>query len=165
MTNTLVTPEQLVSFAVGGLSDELVDVAAAAVRRDLGWHLVPRITETIAVESHGGHLLWLPTRSLPGAPVVVSGVQSGIDHWHQLPGALWSPEPWPIGYVSVTLAHGLAACPADLLPLLAQRADAASQPRDSRVTSFTNGGVQMALADPYQLDPELAPYAVLDGVS
>jgi hypothetical protein len=176
VTNTLVSAADLATF--GPLDDAMVDAAAADMRRDAGWHIAPRLTETIAVECYGGPDLILPTRSFPEAPVVVTGVAGvagELTNWQLLPGAtlrrgVWrghygGSSGWPFGYLSVTLTHGFTQCPPDLLPVIAQRAQAATQMRDSRVTSFSNGAIQMAFGDAFQLNPALAKYAVFAGVS
>jgi hypothetical protein len=71
----------------------------------------------------------------------------------------------PYGRVTVTITHGFAQCPPDLLPVLAQRAQAAKSPRDSRVSSFANGSIQMAFGDASRIDPTVARYAVIGGVA
>jgi hypothetical protein len=176
VTNTLVSPADLAAF--GPLDDAMVDAAVSDLRRDAGWHIAPRITETIAVECYGGPELVLPTRSFPDAQVVVTGVAGTageLTGWELLPGAVlrrgvWhrhygGGSGWPYGYLSVTLTHGFVNCPPDLLPVIAQRAQASAQMRDSRVTSFSNGAIQMAFGDAFQLNPAVAKYAVFAGVS
>lgn len=169
MTNTLVGPDTLVDF--GTYTDTLVDAAAASVRREADWHIAPRLTETITLVLRRGAAdeIPLPTRSFSDAPVVVSAVTSGgttITGWDQADGVLiLGRHRHYSGRLQVTLTHGFTECPADLLPILAQRAQSARSPRDSRVSSFTNGAVQMAFRDARELDPVVARYAVIGGVA
>lgn len=173
MTNTLVSPADLLDF--GQFSDSLVDVAAASVRREAQWHIAPRRTEDVRVVLRGGERgeVVLPTRDFPDAPVVVNAVTSGgvaVAGWEQAEGVLvrragvWSG--WrPYGAVLVNITHGFPTCPPDLLPVLAQRASAARSPRDSRVSAFANGAIQMAFMAPGQIDPTVAGYALIGGVA
>jgi len=169
MTNTLANPSDLVEF--GTFSDTLVDAAVESVRREADWHIAPRRTETIRLVSraalHGE--VPLPTRSFPDAPVdVVSVARAGVPvtGWDQADGVLLlgGRRAWS-GRLDVTLTHGFAKCPAELLPVIAQRATAARSQRDPRTSSFSNGVVQMSFRDANQRDPVVAQYAVIGGVA
>jgi hypothetical protein len=154
----------------------------ASVRREADWHIAPRLTETLTLVSRGALAgeLPLPTRSFRDAPVVVEAVSRAngtpILGWDQADELLiltrsshryhhgsggWSS----FGRINVTLTHGFTECPPELLPVIAQRAQAARSPRDPRTSSFSNGTVQMAFRDATQLDPVVARYAVIGGVA
>jgi hypothetical protein len=175
--NTLVSTSDLLEF--GTFSDALLDSAVADIRAEAGWHIAPRLVETVRVRvprvaswrrGRGGELL-LPTRDLPGAPVDVRTVRAGstvLAGWAADGETLSLSYVWarPLTHLDVELEHGFPVCPPDLLPLIAQRAQAARAPRDSRVTSFTNGGVQMSFgASAYSIDPKVDRYRVLGGVA
>ena len=174
MTNTLASPVDLAEF--GSYSDTMVDVAVADLRAEAGWHIAPRISETLTIRVLGrrggraGYLdeIVLPTRDLPGAPVVVNAVRSGgstLTGWSSAEGMLLRSWGFAGGALEVDVTHGFVSCPKDLLPLIAALAQSSSSARDSRVSSFTNGGVQMAFESAYMVDPKIARYRVLGGVA
>lgn len=169
--NTLVSPAELLPF--GQFADEFVDAAAAGVRGDADWHIAPRMTETVRVVLRGGErdTLVLPhTRDMAGAPVVVNSVTGNgvlLGGWDYAEGCVVRSSLGWRAYrsVLVSITHGFVTCPPDLLPVLATRAQAAKSPRDSRVSSFTNGAIQMAFGDLASVDPTIARYAVIGGVA
>jgi len=175
MTNTLVSPAELLEF--GQYSDVHVDAAARSLRRECGWHIAPRVTEDVklVLRSGTGDELYLPTRDFPDAEVIVNTVRNSagelLTGWEHAEGVIvrrggvFRYALWTGRYVTVNITHGFATCPADLLPLLAARAAAAKAPRESRVTSFTNGAIQMAFGDATMIDPTVSDYAIIGGVA
>lgn len=174
MTNTLVSPVELAEW--GSFSDTMVDVAVADLRAAVEWHIAPRRSETLRVRllgRRGGRSgfadeIVLPTRDLPGAPVVVNAVRAGgsaLTGWSSSDGLLARSWGWVAGTLEVDVTHGFEKCPPDLLPLIASLAQSAGSARDARVSSFTNGGVQMAFESAYMVDPKVARYKVLGGVA
>lgn len=176
MTNTLIGSSDLAEF--GSYSETMVDIAVADLRAEAGWHIAPRVSETLSVRILGrrggrpGYMdeLVLPTRDLPGAPVTVSAVRAGgttLQGWTAAEGLLMRLWGWGFGagLLEVDVTHGFTTCPRDLLPLLASLAEAAGSSRDPRVTSFRNDGIQMVYASAYMVDPKIARYRVLGGVA
>lgn len=123
----LVQPGDLVGLAGGPFSDASVRSASEQIRALCGWHVAPVISETLTLDSHGGKVVWLPTRRVVNVTAVrdVSG-----DSPRELSGWRWSqdgllsvPGSLPCGFrvLEVDLEHGYDACPADLLPVVAGR--------------------------------------------
>jgi hypothetical protein len=135
MTNTLVAPTNLADFPGAPFSDALVDAAVSAVRGEAGWHIAPAVTETVVVESDGGAYLFLPTLQLTAVtavrnvtdedatPTTVTGWRSHNTARFRA-GLLHRPAGWARGVFEVDITHGYAACPDDLLPVLAEVARA-----------------------------------------
>lgn len=129
MSNTLVTPAQLVGFDGAPFDDWIVDGAVAEVRRQLGWVIAPSTTETLTVDAHGGMYLFL--RSLH-----VTAVSEVRDISETTPEVIDSADYrlirrsillrrqgwWYCGdqRYEVDVTHGHDACPADLLKPIAE---------------------------------------------
>src|SRR5690606_21026274 len=121
----LATAGDLAGMDGGPFTEKAVESAGAQIRRLAGWHIAPEVTETLTVDSHGGDRLWLPTRHVVDVLAVrdVTG-----DAPRELTGWRWSAAGlleirgrFPSGFrsVEVELVHGFDACPADLLPAVA----------------------------------------------
>ena len=165
MANTLVTPTDLAAFPGGPFSDQMVDIAAADVRAEAGWHIAPEVTETVRVRAYG-RWLHLPSRRVLSVASVtrngttVTGWELDGDSLHRRSG--WS------GAYEVTLRHGLEATPQDLLPVLASRARSVTNPRDPAVSQRSVGQVQESYRETVgtaTADPVVARYALPDGVA
>jgi hypothetical protein len=165
VVNTLVSTTDLLDFPGAPFLSLWVDIAAASVRAEAGWHIAPEVTETITVESWGGRELFLPSRRVVSVATVGT-----YDEWSLYPGEmLYRRGGWPVGRLSVTLTHGYAQVPVDLLPLIAARAASASKLRDPAVSTLSVGQVQTSYFRPAgpvaTADPVLARYSVRVGVA
>jgi hypothetical protein len=144
----MVSPVQLLTFPGAPFTPELVEAAEASIRSDAGWHIAPVITETIAVRVVGREVI-LPSLNVVSV-TAVNGLTAG---WEILPGGIlrWNSAYGPVlsanasAYVGgrgtvahITLTHGFEACPADLLPVVAARAQMVAQATPA-VQSETTG--------------------------
>jgi hypothetical protein len=167
MANTLVSPEDLAGFPGFPFAEESVDVAAAQVRAEAGWHIAPVVTETLLVDSYGGYLLSLPTRRV-AAITAVRGVTGELGTWTHLGSGLYRRSGWPVGVLEVDLTHGYAEIPSDLLPVVAARASGVTNPRDPALVQRSVGQVQESYRQDggaHLSDPAVARYAVPAGVA
>jgi hypothetical protein len=143
----MVSPVQLLAFPGAPFAPELVEAAEASVRSDAGWHIAPVVTETVTVRSVGREVV------LPSLNVVsVTAVNGRASGWELLPGGIlrWAHIGLVLAVnapaysyssgsvVQVTLTHGFEACPADLLPVVAARAQMVAQATPA-VQSETTG--------------------------
>lgn len=139
MVASLVLPEDLADFPGAPFAESLVTVVGATVRREVGWHISPAVTETVVVESAGGRYLLLPTLNLTAvtevrdvtdedvAPVVLTGYRTHETARFRA-GVLDRPAGWPTdGVVEVDIVHGFDQCPPDLLSAVAEWVQAVSK--------------------------------------
>jgi len=102
----------------------LLDGATAGIRRYCGWHVAPKVTETLRFDGPGGNLLLLPSlRVVAVSSVTVRGVELDEDAFE------WSEKGmlrrlggcWPTRFrsVEVTLEHGFETAP-DLVQIVQQ---------------------------------------------
>lgn len=125
----LLAATDLADFPGAPFPDAVVDAAASAVRREVGWHIAPSITgDTARVVARGR--LFLRTLHLTGVTGIVdvtdpsSPETEDLDDWDWTSsGVLYRRRsPTREGRVfEVTYTHGYESCPADLLPALAYR--------------------------------------------
>jgi hypothetical protein len=144
---SMVLASDLNGFPGGPFSQEMVDVAVAAIRSEVGWHIAPVVTETLSLWSNGSHNLLLPSlrvvsvQSVVAAGVAVTAFQvapgcllqrfgyypAGLGSWYQPPLLRW-----PVGPVDVTLTHGFDSAQ-DLIPAIAARLFALTRDRSVQV--------------------------------
>lgn len=107
---------------MGGLSDDEADdllaEAADAVRGYCGWHVWPRLPETLTVDTVGGPVASLPTLMLHEVTAVETRPPSALDPGDWVPvaagwdwseaGWLWRCGCWPDGprRLRVAVVHG-----------------------------------------------------------
>jgi hypothetical protein len=125
----LADPILLADYPGGPFSARTIASASASVRNDCRWHVAPVVTETVTVDGCLSRLLLLPTLRL----VNVTGVEVLDDSsttWLPITGwrianagMLYRATGWNYGPagIRVTMQHGFAETPADLLPVLAAR--------------------------------------------
>src|SRR5690625_141824 len=103
----------------------VLTAAAAAIRTDAGWHIAPVVAHTVEIETRCASVVLLPSLRV----VEVSEVRDGdtgavLTGWRvnkrtgvlRRRGGVW-PE-----WIEVDLEHGYDACPPELHPLIAERA-------------------------------------------
>lgn len=123
----LATPGDLAGLPGAPFSEQAVTAAGEQLRRTCGWHISPEVEETLTVDSPGGRVLWLPTRWVLDVTAVrdVSGSSPvALSGWRWSQGGMLSLESgFPAGFraIEVDLVHGFELCPADLLPVIADR--------------------------------------------
>ncbi|ETD31522.1 hypothetical protein [Williamsia sp. D3] len=116
----LVTPDDLPD----GLTVEDSDLESACddVRGACGWHIAPRKSETLVVDSDGGALLTLPSLLISEPTLITDKNDVPITDWTWSEvGQLYRACNWPSGFraVKVTLAHGLQATPPSIIAVVA----------------------------------------------
>ena len=128
-----------------------LDIAAAQVRAECGWHIAPRVEHTLEVDSDGGRSVLLPTLALREVlevrdrvrAVPFSSVSGGWDF--STAGILTRAVGWPRGprAVTVRFVHGHDETPLELVALVATLARAARSEATPGVRSFarTVGGI------------------------
>jgi hypothetical protein len=143
----LVLPSDLEGFPGAPFADALVAAASASVRADAGWHIAPVIEDTVTLDSDGGCSLMLPSLHVvevlgvsdvidPDNPVVLSGWRNNAA------GVLQRTAGFPAGLavIEVDLTHGYDECPPELLPVVAERCQAAGV---NRTVSQEQSGQEM----------------------
>lgn len=169
----LVTADDLQSFPGAPFDDALVDVAAASVRAEAGWHIAPVVTQTLYLQSFGGRFVTLPSRRVVSISAVRSGATTYTD-WTLEPGRLYRPGyyygGWPVGVIEVDLVHGYDEVPADLLPVIVNRVRNAGNVRDPGVQQRSTTRGPFSESETYRdggitTDPTVARYALLAGVA
>lgn len=131
MADPLVAATDLAEFPGAPFPVAIVASAAESVRRDAGWHIAPSVTETVTVDGKGGQWLFLPSLHVTAVTAVrdVSGdTPTTLTGWRLTrAGMLYRAAGWPyaVAAVEVDLTHGYDACPPELLPAIAARAQSA----------------------------------------
>lgn len=157
----LVSAGDLDEFNGAPFSPGTVDAAVSQVRRIAGWHIAPRITQTVTLDHDGSSVVHLP--SLLVTEVASVRDASGSSP-RELTGWRWSADgmlsgSFPCGFrvLEVTFTHGFEACPEDLLPVLASRTQrrAMQESLGSRSVSYSAEGDRAfeSTLDSYRLGP------------
>ena len=170
MTNDLVGPSDLSGFPGAPFTDEIVDAAVAELRKVARWHIAPSISETLTVESTGGQTLVLDTLHLTALTAVrdvTDTTPTDVTDWRSNPtprfraGIVTRSCGWPCGDLELDVTHGYAACPPELLPVLA--AACRQIGADSRTVQTQGAGpFSITYRDPAtgEVDPAVARYAL-----
>lgn len=117
----LIQPADLVGFRGAPFSAKVTSAAAEAVRTRCEWHIAPVVTETKKFRSDGTVLL-LPSLHVTDVTSIQDVDGNELTGWDWLPeGIIECLSGFP-RFVSVTFTHGHAACPDDLLPVIADYA-------------------------------------------
>jgi hypothetical protein len=140
------------SSGAQGASEADYLAASAEIRRRAGWHIWPRINQTVTLNPRGARLLILPTMRLHSVTAVVADGVALDDAGLQ--GLRWSSSgiverswyaggTWPARSVTVTMNHGEEYLPADLELLCRQMAGSAALVDSGNVKSKSMGGRQV----------------------
>lgn len=156
----LVTAADLADFPGAPFAEVRVEAAGEALRSEAGWHIAPEVTETLTVDADGGHFLFLPTMRLSAVTEVrdVSGdAPRVLDGWRKSrKGVIYRAGGWPTGFetVEVDVVHGYAACPRELLPVVADYTSrrVTQESLGSRSVSYSN--------DESRLDARVARFKI-----
>jgi hypothetical protein len=109
-----------------------LDVASAAIR-DAAGSAIGVLTSTVTVTGHEGRMLRLPGPVTAVTAVAIDG--RSVTDYKAIPEGLWRHCGWTWGCgpvpVTVTLTHGLAEVPADIVDMCAQLAAAWLQHNES----------------------------------
>lgn len=121
----LVKATDLLGYPGAPYSTSLVRAAGGSIRSECGWHIAPTLTETIEVETDRSKLALLPSlRVVDVTRVVDAETGRELTDWRVSPnsGVLRCKSGvWP-EVLTVDLIHGYPACPPELLPIIAERA-------------------------------------------
>lgn len=155
----LVRAEDLQGFQGAPFKPETVNAASEQIRRICGWHIAPTIEQTLVLDHAGGPVLYLPSLRVVDV-VSLKNHRTGIElsNWHWS-GAGMVEGSFPRGFrsIEVTLEHGYAECPADLLPVVAARTQrrVMQESLGSRSVSFSSEGdvAFESTLDLYRLGP------------
>lgn len=148
----LIATGDLVGFRGAPFPDAVTQAAAESVRSECGWHIAPSVTQTVAVRTGGVGTVLLPSLRVESVALVTDkdGVElTGWDAWEN--GVLERSSAFP-KVILVTLTHGFAVCPTDLLGIIAERASAQAE---GRIKSESLAGRSVSLDSGY--DPVTAP--------
>lgn len=144
----LVNAFDVEGFPGAPFPDQVLTAAGETVRGICGWHIAPKVTQTLTLDTQGGQYLFLPTMYLVDVTAVrdVTGdTPSPIVGWRKSPvGMLFRAYGWPSGLaaVEVDLVHGYDTCPADLVPEVVRAAQEIGRSRNVRQESA--GGMSVA---------------------
>ena len=120
----LIEAEELEGFPGAPFTGAIVEAVGARIRAEAGWHIAPKVTETVEIWTDGGISTILPALQI----VEVTAVRDAdtnreIRGWRvnkdtgvlRCRGGVW-PE-----VIEVDLVHGYDACPPELLAVAASR--------------------------------------------
>ena len=121
----LIDPSDLGEFPGAPFPAAVVNGAAGAIRAEAGWHIAPQVTETVEVETGCSRVALLPSLLVVDV-TEVRDADTGkvLDGWRvsRARGVLRRRHGvWPEA-IEVDLTHGYEKCPAELLPVIAERA-------------------------------------------
>jgi hypothetical protein len=142
----LLDSSDLSGFPGAPFSDAIVKAAAESVRRDAGWHIAPQVQQTVTVEAQGGTLI-LPSLHVVNVHSISDGDGNklGVRVFSLTNGGVLHGD-FPSGPLKVVFTHGYSECPAELLPVVAERAHTYQQ--DHRVSQEQSGAEMIAYAAP-----------------
>lgn len=122
----LVSADAVGAFPGAPFDAAVVSAAAQSVRGRCGWHIAPEIIQELTLDHDGSRSLLLPSLHVTAVasvedvrgpdPVVLTGWS-----WSRT-GILRGSFPAGLGALRVTLTHGYAKCPTELLPAIADEA-------------------------------------------
>lgn len=169
MSNDFATPGDLDDFPGAPFTDALVDAAVGDVRGEAGWHIAPpRVADEVELDSTGGVWLFLPSLYVTEVTLVedISGTAPVqiTDYKVKRNGRLYRAGGWPVGVsvVRVTMTHGYADTPPELLPVLAERCQSIST--NSTVAQEQAGQLSVryrdAAAAPVPVHPTVSRYRI-----
>lgn len=154
--------ETLEAFPGGPFAPSFIASASAEIRSSAGWHIAPAVQQTRVLWCNGGPVLKLPTLKLDiEAPITVA---HGDDTYTagafdaDPDGLLYRLSGWPYGRVTVTFTHGYEACPAELLPVLAEKAQGFARDRSVKQESILSRSVSYGAPEGPDNDTVIARY-------
>lgn len=125
----LAEPAALAKFRGGPFEAETVTAAGASIRAECGWHIAPSVEQTVALRTGGADEVLLPSLYVSEVMAVTDRAGTAVGGWDAWSnGILTRPGGFP-DVVQVTFRHGYEKCPAELLPIIAERAAAQASGR------------------------------------
>jgi len=145
----LISADDLTGFRGAPFPQAVADAAAGAVRAECGWHIAPEVEQTLRLRGGSTHLL-LPTLKLNGVASITDADGNALTGWEWFESGVvesnWGAFP---RVVIVTFTHGYRACPAELLPAIAERASAQAAGRVKSQTAGTFSVSMDTTEDPF----------------
>lgn len=141
MSNDLLTPDDLIGLPGAPFNPDEVDNAVADVRGAARWHIAPQKTETVTLDVVcGERRLRLPTRQLVSVTAVrdtdtAAVIDPTTYRVSKTIGQVAKKSGyWPAGLarIEVDMVHGYAACPLDLIAVVAEAARLARREQSVR---------------------------------
>lgn len=129
MVEPFASVQQMVARSQGAIPatqpflDTALRAASNRIRNHCGWHIAPEVTESITVDDLGGPVMRLPSRRVKEITELrIGGVVAPLAQLRWLPdGRLLEPYRIPSFRVAeITLTHGFAEVPEDLVDLTLQ---------------------------------------------
>lgn len=120
----LVEAADLGEFPGAPFSAAVVAAAAGQVRAEAGWHIAPQVAETVEIETGRSTVALLPSLRVVEVTAVRNAEDGTVlDGWRlsASSGVLTRKAGWP-ETIEVDLTHGYAKCPAELVSVVADRA-------------------------------------------
>lgn len=161
----LATAAELAGFRGAPFDEAAVHAASDSIRDECGWHIGPKLRSIIRFRGVKGTtlpILLLPTLRLIDVVSVTDKDGNPLYDLEWLPNGVLEREGGFPPWVEVTFFHGYTECPKALLPIIAERAVAASK---GRIKSEALAGRSVSLDGGY--DPAsaavLAKYKVNGG--
>ncbi|WP_343317776.1 hypothetical protein AAFM46_10985 [Arthrobacter sp. TMP15] len=156
---SLVQGSELVGFKGAPFPPAVLNAAAESIRTECEWHIAPLATSTVKLRAGTSDTVLLPTMHLVEVLEVTSSAGDAVTGWESMQdGTLERPGGFP-RFINVRFSHGHAACPAELLTVIAERAVSGAAGRisqeslGSRSVSLESGydSVSMAVLQKYKL--------------
>lgn len=128
----LASAAELAGFRGAPFDPSVVEAAGDSIRDECGWHIGPKAQTTIryrGVKGTTAPVLILPTLRLIQVFSVTDRDGNPLDGLDWLENGVLEREGGFPPWVEVTFQHGYESCPKALLPIIAERASAASRGR------------------------------------
>lgn len=155
MSDHGIMPEQVPTS--NDITSEKIDGVVETVRRLCGWHVFPRRTETITVDSTGDYLLFLPTKHLVDIVdiKVNNKVMDAAEVQWSGDGVLQGRFPPGFRNVTVTITHGYDSAP-DLVNVILQMCKRTAEAHGS----LQVGGISVGASQ--GITPQSSEWRIID---
>lgn len=142
----LIAAADLAGFRGAPFSAQVTEAAAESVRSECDWHLAPSVTETVKLRGGGGVLI-LPSLRVTAIASITGVDGTVVDGWEWMPNGVVERMAGAFPrFVNVTFTHGYDACPKELLPIIAERAQSQAS---GRIKSEALAGRSVSLEGGY----------------
>lgn len=145
----LATAAELAGFKGAPFEDSVVHAAGESIRDECGWHIGPSARTTVryrGVKGATAPIIILPTLRLTNVLTVTDKAGNPLDGLDWLENGVLERDGGFPPWVEVTFQHGYDSCPKALLPIIAERAAAASR---GRIKSEALSGRSVSLEGGY----------------
>ena len=155
----LADPNALTAFRGGPFEEGAVTAAGAGIRTECGWHIAPNVEQTIALRTGGADEVLLPSLHVTEVKAVTDRYGNPVTGWDAWAhGVLARPGGFPDA-ILVTYSHGYETCPAELLPIIAERAAASASGR-IKAEALAGRSVQLEGGEAPATEASIAAYRI-----